>query len=111
VDGFLGGVHIVGEGGGGVLFVEGDLVVEGVVGDLDGVSSGELEGFELAVELHLVAIPGVSVGADQVVAVVGVGVAEVEVDPLHAVQMGHPHPNPRGQLLDPDLPLLHRTAS
>jgi hypothetical protein len=110
MNGLLIGVHIVREHLLVSLLFEGDFTVDWVVDHFDDVAGGELGSLVLAVELHLVAVPGVSVWTDQVVSVVGVGVAEVEVYALDAVQVGDPNSNPWGEFLHLYLPLLNATS-
>ena len=110
VDRFLVGVDVIGKSLLVVFLLEGNLVVGWVVAHLYNIGGSELKRLELGVKLHFVAIPRVSIGTDEVISVVGVGVAEVEVDPLHAVQMRNAHSDPRGQLLDLHLPLLLASA-
>lgn len=94
MDGFLGGIDIVAEGRLAAFFLEGDFVACWVVGHFDGVSGGELEGLVLAIELHLVSVPGVAVRTDEVVSMVRVGVAEIEVDSFDGVEVRNSNSNP-----------------
>lgn len=110
MDGFLRGIDIIGEGSLGSFLLEADLVGVGVIGDFDGVSGGVLEGLILAIELHLVPVPGVSIRTDEVVAVIGIGIAKIEVDSLNGIKMRNSNPNPGCQLLDFYLPSLHATT-
>ncbi len=98
------GVHIIRKNLLMPVLLEADLIIAGVVGEFDDVSRGELEGLELAIELHLVPIPRVTVRTDQIVPMVRVGVTEIEVHRLDAVQVCNSNPYPRGQLLDPHSP-------
>jgi hypothetical protein len=111
VDGLLFGVDFVGERLVVILLGEGDGAVDGVVREVDEVAGLELKGFVLAVELHLVPVPGVPVGTDEVVAVTRAGVAEVEVGGLDGVEVADPHPDPRGQLVDLHPPLFYAPAA
>jgi hypothetical protein len=61
MNGLLIGVHIVREHLLVSLLFEGDFTVDWVVDHFDDVAGGELGSLVLAVELHLVAVPGVSV--------------------------------------------------
>ena len=110
MDGLLIGIDVVAEGRLPAFLLEADLVGAGVVGDFDGVSGGVLEGLKLAIELHLVSVPGVAIRTDEVVAMVGVGVAKIEVYSFYGVEMRDPNPDPRSQFLDLYLPSLHATT-
>ena len=102
----LAGVDIVAADLVHALLLEGDLAVDRIVGQFDDVVGGELGSFVLAVELHLVAVPRIPVGTDQIIPVVRVGIAEVKIDALNRVQMSHSHSDPRGQLLHLHFPSL-----
>lgn len=68
-----------------VLFGKGDFVGNWVVSDFDDVAGSKREWLELAVILHLIAIPGIAIRTDEVVPVVGSRVAKVVVDFLHFI--------------------------
>ena len=104
------GVDVVGVDLIHAFLLEGDLAVDGIVADFEDVVGGELRSLVLAVELHLVAVPGISVGADEVVAVVCVGVAEIEIEALDGVQVCHSHADPGGKLLHLHLPPLYASG-
>lgn len=79
-----------------------------IVLDVNDVAGGVGEGLVFAIVLLLVTAPGVAVGADEVVAVAGVGVVEHIGCFLYRPDMTHPYPNPRRQLHHLHPPPLHR---
>lgn len=110
MNGLLVGIYIVGMELVCAFLFKSDLAVDRVECHLNDVVCGELGGFVFAVKLHLVAVPGVSVRTDQVVAVVCVGIAEVEVYSLYAVQVGHSYSDPRSQFFYLHLPFLEAAS-
>lgn len=83
--GFLGWIDVVAENLVMVFLLEGNLVVDWVIGNLYDISCSVLERLILAIELHFVAIPRIPIGTDEVVTMIGISVTEIEVYSLHAV--------------------------
>ncbi len=106
MQGLLPGVHLVGKTLLAAFLAKSYLASRRVITDLHNVPSCECKGLEFAVVFHLVAVPRVSVRTNQVIAMIRVGVDELEVCSLDAVEVGYSYPYPRGQLRHLDPPLL-----
>lgn len=108
VDWLLARVHVIREGFIMVLLAEADFVGDWVVCNLNYISGCEWKRFKFTVELHLVAVPGVAIWTNEVVAMVGRGVTKIEVDFFHLIKKADAHPYPRSKLLDLNLPSFGR---
>lgn len=100
------GVNFVCKGLLVALLAESHLVICRVINHLDYAPSRKGKRLMLAIKLHFVAVPGVPIRTDHVVAVVCVCIVKVEVVPFYTVEVGNPDPDPRRQLLDLYFPLL-----
>lgn len=80
MDWLLSWINIIGECLIMILLGEGYLAADGVVCDFDNVSGPEGEGLEFAIVFHFIAIPRITIGANEVIAMVDSSVAEIKVD-------------------------------
>ena len=93
------------------IFLKGNIVIVWVISHLNDIPSCVLEGLVLAIKLHLIPVPRVSIGADKVVSVVCTSITKIKIYSFNTIQMCNSNTNPRCKLFNLHSPLFDPTIN